>query len=101
MSTPESQVLAAIAELEAEENPDDITELVRWQIARGMERGDHRPEVEMYEDRRFTGQSFDVGGETYTFGVGVSMGVPRRSGGDFPRRPADRWTITVGESHSG
>ena len=46
MSAPESQVLAAIAELEAEENPDDITELVRWQLAQGVERGEVSPELQ-------------------------------------------------------
>lgn len=38
MSAPESQVLAAIAELEAEEKPDAITELVRWQLKEGRRR---------------------------------------------------------------
>lgn len=46
MSAPESQVLAAIAELEAEENSDDITELVRWQLEQGVERGEHEAELD-------------------------------------------------------
>lgn len=44
MSRPEQSVLDTIAELEAEENPDDITELVRWQLEQGMERGEGLPE---------------------------------------------------------
>ena len=40
MTNSEHSVLAAIAELEAEENPDDITELVRWQLTQGVERGE-------------------------------------------------------------
>lgn len=38
MTHPEHSVLSAIAELEAEENPDDITELVRWQLEQGAAR---------------------------------------------------------------
>lgn len=97
MTRSEQYVLDAIAELEAEDR-DDISELVYRQITEGVERGEHLPEFVVREDRRFTGQSFTAGGETYTFGVGISVGFPQRPGEtSFPRRPVDGWTITVGE----
>ena len=43
MTHPEQPVLDAIAQLEAEENPDAIHDLVRWQLEEGRKRGGSEP----------------------------------------------------------
>lgn len=60
---PESAVLRAIAELEAEENPDDITEMVRWQLETGLkrERGGRRGGIVGRTDRRLPWMRYTEG----------------------------------------
>ncbi|MEV0367531.1 hypothetical protein [Nocardia fusca] len=78
MTYPEHSVLAAIAELEAEEQ-DDITELVRWQLEKGVERGEALPQ---WHGPRF------IGPAQYALYRSLMANLPQW---DIPDDPLGSW----------
>lgn len=100
MTHPEQSVLDAIAQLEAEEHPDEIHELVRWQLEEGRRRGDG-PAAQVGIDRPAPWipyrEWFAPAPPRSPAESALAWLRSNFPGAEhWPVRPADRWTLTRG-----